>query len=217
MTCLRADPTAVLLIAEDPAGAKRLGRELDRDGCFACVAWARDVEEALLPARILRPAVVLFEPRLRGRFHSEAIGRLKAGFPEARVVVWTRCEEVGQILRALRQGADGYVLKGDTRLPVSEAIRRAIEDDPPLSGRVVSLILGHLRDEVQMSPSLTPPLSPRQQEVARWVCDGCTNKEIADRMRISIDAVKQHIAAVKRKLAVRSRTQISGWFGRREE
>ncbi|MFM8358605.1 MAG: helix-turn-helix transcriptional regulator, partial [Verrucomicrobiota bacterium] len=105
-------------------------------------------------------------------------------------------------------------LKSDQSLPIVRALGNILEDEPPLTRTVARRILKHFQEGPRKAAEVVPPLSPRQQEVVRLVCEGWTNKEIAAKLNISSDAVKQHVGAVKRKLDVRSRTQIPGRLGR---
>ncbi len=210
----QSEPVSVLLVEDDPADAARIEQEINRSPSFRCIARAADVEEAMRLTRQHRPGIVLHDLHLQGRFRPDGIAAIRELLPEIVVLVLSHYEDTELIFESLRHGADGYVLKSDARHPVVEALAEAISGDAPLSRSVARRILTHFRKPSVRSVGSTPALSPRQREVVDFICEGWTNKEIAGRMNISSDAVKQHIAAVKRKLRVRSRTQISGWFGR---
>lgn len=208
-----AEAPQVLVVEDDPEAARRIRELLVGDGSFACLGPCPDVAGALRLARQHRPAIILYDLHQQGHWRPEGIAALKELLPDARVLVLTNYEDTESVFQALRHGADGYVLKSDQRLPIVHALRHALEDDPPLTRTVARRILRHFQQAPPKPGGPVPTLSPRQREVVGLVCEGWTNKEIAARLQISTDAVKQHVAAVKRKLEVRSRTQIPGRLG----
>jgi DNA-binding NarL/FixJ family response regulator len=207
----------VLGVGGQESGMQTAARKLGRSPGLRWLGCSGGVEEALRQIRNHAPHVVVFGSDEDLEVVGEGIRRIKAALPSGHVLAWGSIAETKRILRALRAGADGYVLREDERLPLAQAIRQVMAGAPVLSGSITRLLLDHVCALAETREPQSSALSPRQTEVVHLLCAGQSNKEIADRMDISVDAVKLHVAAVKKKLGVRSRTQIAGWFGWRED
>jgi DNA-binding NarL/FixJ family response regulator len=210
-------PIRVLGVGGQESGVQTAARKLGRSPGLRWLGWSGGVEEALRQIRSQDPHVVVLDADGEVTVLGEGISRVKAALPSGHVLAWGSIAETRRILRALRAGADGYLLKEDERLSLAQAIRQVMAGEPVLSGSITRLLLDHVCALAETRVPQPSALSPRQTEVVHLLCAGQSNKEIADRMDISVDAVKLHVAAVKKKLGVRSRTQIAGWFGRRED
>ncbi len=210
----------VLLIAHDLDEAARLRSGMERmsgDGeegsAFRCVGHAREAEESLRLAAQHRPEIVLLVLDAAGRCIPELISLIREQVPGAAVLVLAQDDEPELVCRSLRSGADGYVVKDDQTRPLHELLRAVWSGHLPVSPGVARLILTQFRRGQPRKSLYDLNLSPRQREVLDQICRGWTNKEIAAELGISTDAVKLHVKAVKRKMGVHSRTQISGWGG----
>lgn len=210
-------PLRAMGVGGPECGMQTAARKPGRSPGLRWLGWSGGVEEALRQIRSQAPHVVVVDADGDVSVLGEGISRIKAALPSGHVLAWGSKAETGRILRALRAGADGYVLKEDARLSLAQAIRQVMSGEPVLSGSITRLLLDHLCAVAETRDPQPAGLSPRQTEVVHLLCAGQSNKEIADRMDISVDAVKLHVAAVKKKLGVRSRTQIAGWFGRRDD
>lgn len=211
------DGIRVLVAGVDGAEAKDLVREVTCGNGFPCTVGSCGFDEVLVRVGRERPHLVVCAIRSGRTLRDGLIRRIRQGHPGVRVLVVGGSDEPETILPALRQGADGYVQRGDPAISLHEAVRRVLGEDPPLSRGVVMRVLEHLRDGTGPVELPEGILTPRQRQVVEFLSEGWTDKEMADRLGISADAVKQHVAAVKRKLKVRSRPQIAGWYGRGAE
>jgi two-component system NarL family response regulator len=163
------------------------------------VGCAADGNEAVRLFGELRPDVTLMDLRMPGLGGVTAIARIRAGFPDARVVVLTTYDGDEDIYRALQAGARGYLLK-DT---ATEELLRAIRVVSRGGRHVPAAVAARLTERAMAGPALTP----REVEVLEQVAAGKTNKEIGAAFFIAEGTVKSHVVRILEKLGVRDRTE----------
>lgn len=209
-----ADTPIRVLIAEDQdevRGAFRI--ILDAEPDIVVVAEASDGAAAVDQARHLRPDVVLADIRMP-RLDGLAVTRLLAGpavdnpIP---VVVVTTFDLDEYVHTALRHGACGFVLKRSGPGLLVEAVRAAVAGDTLISPQVTVRLLRHLTPVVEMIDQQAPGLTDREVEITRILAHGKTNAEIAEDLFLAHGTVKNHVAAIQRKLGTRNRVGIAAW------
>ena len=131
----------------------------------------------------------------------DAIPRLAAAAPDARVLVLTAYETDDRILGAVRAGARGYLLKGATAGEIAQAIRAVYGGGSALAPRVAAKVLTQVKEPRRLT------LSPRERAVLRLVADGLPSKQIARRLSITERTVKFHIGSILNKLGAENRAQ----------
>jgi len=196
----------VLIVEDDPAFAEQIERQLRDDGRFLPLPPVSTPRAALSVARQHPPAAVLYDLHLQGRFATDGLGDLRDLLPDATLLVLSHYQDPQHLFDALRFGADGYILKGDAEYPVPDALANTLANGAPLSRDVARRILRHFRAPRAKGP--TGELTARQQQVLELVCEGRMDKEIADRLGLSVDRVKQHVAATKKLLHARTRVEL---------
>jgi DNA-binding NarL/FixJ family response regulator len=189
-----------LLIADDHE-VVREGLELMLSQCrdVVVVGAAQSGEEALRLVDDLAPDVLLLDLELPGMHGLDVIRELNGRGVRTRILVLTVHDDDDMVLRAVRGGAHGYVLKHATRAELEAAILRVAGGGQYFDDVVVRAFLeGDLRDRA-------PSLSERETEILRLVADGLTNKEIAAHVYLSAETVKSHLESIYRKLGVSDR------------
>jgi NarL family two-component system response regulator YdfI len=171
---------------------------------IALVGEAIDGAEAIRLTGELEPDVVLMDLRMPGVGGIEAIEQIKAHDAAVEVVILTTYDDDEYIIRGLRAGARGYLLKDTNRGALFETIRAAARGESLLPPTVLERVVSHLAEP--RAPGGID-LSQRERQVLELMVQGATNKEIAARLHIAERTVKAHITSVFNKLGVNSRTE----------
>ena len=167
------------------------------------VGEASDGAEAVRLASQLQPDVVLMDLRMPGMDGLTAIERLQATQPEVAVVILTTYNEDDLMVRGLRAGARGFLLKDTDRETLFNAIRAAARGEMLLKPEIVAHLL--TRTTKTPAPSSGLQLTDREREVLEGVAQGERSKEIAVRLGITERTVKAHLTSIYNKLGVDSR------------
>lgn len=169
---------------------------------------ARNAEEAVAQAVELTPDAIVMAVKLRGTSGVEATRRIREAVPGARVLMLANSFDSADIDGAIRAGAQGYVLKDDSPQGIVAAIRAAAAGESPLSPRIATGLLGHLRAE-PANDGAKPELTARERNVLELLAAGRRNTEIAEDLSISVYTVKRHVSHLFAKLEVGNRTQAA--------
>lgn len=214
-----ARPISVLIVDDHPMFRDGLQKALELEDDLAVVGACDDGERALITARTLRPDVVLLDINLPGMNGLQVARQLKSERPGVAVVVLTAYHDSQQVLHAMRAGASAYCVKDITPEQLVDIIHDAMYgyytvggqrmDESALqhwiSANVEAIAGGYAAD----SNEHFVPLSPREMEILQFVTHGLSNKEIATRLRISQQTVKNHMTSILKKLNVQDRTQAA--------
>jgi DNA-binding NarL/FixJ family response regulator len=180
------------------------------------VGEAEDGQQAVDAAVALKPDVLLMDVSMPGMNGLQATAAVKQRAPSVKVLPLTRHAEESYLGELLRAGAAGYALKQSSSAELVNAIRTVASGrpylDPELNGGLLGLF-------VQGRTVRKPPdLTPRETEVLQMTAWGYSNKEIANRLGLSVKTVEVHKTNGMRKLGMTSRLQLvrfallRGWF-----
>lgn len=187
----------------------RMMLELAGEG-FALVGAAADGATALRMVEELQPDVVLMDLRMPGMDGLETIAHLRRTWPQIAVVILTTYNEDDLMVRGLRSGACGYLLKDTNRETLFHAIRAAARGEmllqPEMLARVLALTSSQAKDATPAFITIEGmELTEREREILQGVARGERSKEIAARLGISIRTVGAHLSSIYTKLGVDSR------------
>ncbi|MCX5203273.1 response regulator transcription factor [Streptomyces sp. NBC_00237] len=208
-------PIRLLLVDDDPLVRAGLTFMLGGADDIEIVGEASDGSQVPQAIAQLKPDVVLMDirmPVVDGLTATEAV-RAEADAPE--VVVLTTFHADEQVLRALRAGAAGFVLKDTPPAEIVTAVRRVAAGDPVLSPAVTQQLISHVagtggtEDRKGRARSRLDLLAEREREVAVAVGRGCSNAEIAAELYLSVPTVKTHVSRILAKLGLNNRVQIA--------
>ncbi len=199
-----------VLVADDQALVRsgfRMILEARED--FEVVGEAEDGHEAVSLAATTNPDVILMDVRMPGLDGIDATRAILAGGSQARVLILTTFDLDAIVLRAIRAGASGFLLKDVRPADLADAIRVVAAGDALLAPAVTKRLLE--RFARQLDDDHTPPaldeLTTRELEILRLIAQGLSNGEIATRLFLGETTVKTHVSAILRKLRVRDRVQ----------
>jgi DNA-binding NarL/FixJ family response regulator len=202
----------VLVVDDDALVRSGLTMMLDGADGLRVVGEAGDGDQVPAALDAHPTDVVLMDirmPRVNG-IAATARTRARANPPE--VIVLTTFDTDENVLRALRAGASGFLLKDAPPAEIAAAIRRVAAGEPILSPRVTRRLMDRAATEAgayAKARSALSTLSAREHDVAVAVGQGRTNAEIATELHVSVATVKAHVTRVLTKLAVGNRTQIA--------
>lgn len=196
----------VAIVEDDAPFRKSLRRVIESKPDFSCVAECGTGAEAL--ERIPRdlPEIVLMDLNLPDCSGAEVIARLKAILLDINVVVLTVYNDTEHIFKALRAGACGYLLKQATAGEILEAIAEAHRGGAPMTSGIARKVIATFQEQPSVDDA-TAKLSPREREILELVADGYANKEIADKLSITLSTVCWYLNETYKKLHVQSRVQ----------
>jgi len=173
---------------------------------FRCICTCSTAEEALqvLPKNV--PELVLMDIQLPKMSGVDCVARLKELLPSVKAIMVTVYEDPDRIFRALRAGASGYLLKRSTAEEVLNAMREVHQGGGAMSGEIAYKVIGYFREQ---SSTITEvdQLTSREREVLELAVHGLSNKEICERLSVTLDAVRWHLKHIYQKLHVHSRTE----------
>lgn len=177
---------------------------LETEDGLELVGEASDGAEAIQRCAELKPDVVLMDLRMPGMDGLTAIEHLHVEQPQIAIVILTTFNEDELMLRGLRAGAKGYLLKDTDRQTLFSAIRAAARGETLFQPEVLSRLLSKV-GEKSFTSSATFNLTEREHEVLVAVARGERSKEIALQLKITERTVKAHLASIYNKLGVDSR------------
>ncbi|MFZ0783609.1 MAG: response regulator transcription factor [Candidatus Sulfotelmatobacter sp.] len=161
------------------------------------VAEAADGEEAIEQFRRHRPDITLMDIQMPSMNGTEAIGRIRNEFPNAKIIVLSTYSGDVQVLRAIKAGARGYIVKGHVHRELLDAIRSVHAGHKRIPPEIAAELAEHAADD---------ELSSREIDVLRRIAAGSSNKQIADKLSIGETTVKSHIRSILSKLGANDRT-----------
>ena len=161
------------------------------------VAEAANGREALAQFKLKRPDVTLMDLQMPDMGGIEAIIAIRGEFPNARIIVLTTYTGDVQVLRALKAGARAYLLKGRVNAELLEVIRAVHSGQKRIPPEIAAELADHATED---------DLSVRELDVLRLVATGNSNREIAARLSITEETVKNHVTHILAKLGANDRT-----------
>jgi DNA-binding NarL/FixJ family response regulator len=153
------------------------------------------------------PDVVIMDINLPGMKGYECVRQLKSARPEVQFLMLTVYEDSDSLFNSLKAGASGYLLKRTAAAKLLEAIRDVHTGGSPMTPQLARRVVQFFSRPTDGASSSLSELTPGEREFLSQLANGYAYKEIADRMKISIDTVRSYVRTVYEKLHVHSRTE----------
>jgi DNA-binding NarL/FixJ family response regulator len=202
--------TIRLLIADDHEVVRSGLKTLLSGSDINVVAEAASGNEALRMAKESQPDVMLLDIRMPDGDGLSALQQIKQEHPELPVLMLSTYDNPTYVSRAVTLGASGYILKGSGREKLLQSIRAAAEGEATWTREEMRRMTGAMAAP-RAAGDLEAALTQRETEVLTHLAHGLTNKQIADRLGISYETVKEHVQHILRKIGVADRTQAAVW------
>lgn len=186
-----------------------------RDGLRNIISVVEDIEvvgeavsgdDALDQVEKCQPDMILMDINMPVKNGVEVTGILKRKYPHIKILILTMHSHEEYFMSAIREGADGYLLKDAPSDQVIEAIRTVARGESVIHPSMTKKLLA-FHQQIQTEQEDTT-LTEREKEVLLCLVEGLSNKEIADRLFISDKTVKIHVSKIFKKLNVKSRSQV---------
>ena len=195
----------IAIVEDDERFRKSLRRVIESKAGFSCIAEYGNGAAAMESVPRDCPEVVLMDLNLPDCSGAEVTARLKSQMPDLSVVVLTVYNDADHIFKALRAGANGYLLKQATAPEILEAIAEAHRGGAPMTSEIARKVVAAFR--APAPTDATEALTPRQREILELVANGYANKEVAEKLSLTLSTVTWYLNEIYKKLHVQSRVQ----------
>jgi DNA-binding NarL/FixJ family response regulator len=201
------DPIRIVIADDHPMFREGLHHTLAKEKELEIVAEAADGEEALKLTEKFLPDLILLDITMPNRGGIEIAKIISAIFPVIHIVMLTASENADDLMKALKAGARGYVLKGESAKELINAIRTVAEGGTYISPELAGMLLVELSGISQPDPF--NDLTARERQILELVSKGFTNREIGGEIHLAEKTVKHYMTNILQKLHVRSRVEAA--------
>jgi len=195
-----SSPIRILAVDDHPLVRDGIGRLIAIQTDMILVAQAANGREAIQQFRTHRPDMTLMDLQMPEMNGLDALIAIRGEFPDAKMIVLTTYEGDVHILRALKAGAQGYLLKNTLHTELLHTIRAVHAGKRSLSPEASFQVAEHMSDQI---------LTPAEVAVLRLIADGNANKQIADQLGVTEDTVKGRVKSILAKLDANDRTHAA--------
>lgn len=194
-----AEKIKVLIVDDQTILAEGIKSVLETDAEIEVAGIAADGAAAIEKCRVYRPDVVLMDIRMPNMNGVVATQRIKAEFPETKVIVLTTFDDSDYILNAINHGASGYLLKDIGSSALIDAVKNACAGDTILPAKIAKRIADAAKDvssnrEIRLKRAFS--LSERETEIALMMYEGFTNRQISSALKLSEGTARNYISAI---------------------
>jgi len=173
---------------------------------FTVLDTFKNAEEALQEIPAMKPDIVIMDINLPGMNGIECIRQLRNKTPSTQYMMFTVYENDEKVFEALKAGASGYLLKNTGLVQMIESLKQLYDGGSPMSANIARKLVTVFRQQ-ENSLADIKTLSNRENEILQLLANGLLYKEIADKLFISVNTVRQHIHKIYEKLHVQNRTE----------
>src|SRR6201987_4676640 len=208
--CEPPEAKRIVIVDDHPLFRKGLEELIQSDDSFAVCGEAGNAAEAMDVIRKLSPELAIVDLSLPGANGIELIKNIRAEFPKLPVLVLSMHDESLYALRALRAGADGYVMKHEAMANVIQAIREVFNGRPYLSPTMAAQVITKFAHrQAEGEADAVERLSDRELEVLELIGKGNDVRQIAKALHLSPKTVETHRSHIKDKLDLKNSREVA--------
>lgn len=200
-------PRRIFLVDDHPMLRLGLRQLIELDPALQVTGEADSGAEALAAVAATPPDLVVLDNNMAGMTGLETLRKLRAAGFGGKVLLYTVSDASDDVRDALRNGADGYLLKDMNPREVLAALHRALAGEVVVSERLAAC----LRKQDAVAPEPGVNLTAREREVLRWLASGSSNRAIGEQLGISEETVRVHVRNLFGKLGVHTRVEAAVW------
>ena len=204
--------STIMLVDDHPLLRKGLKQLLAFEDDLDVIAEASNGADALLIAEEQDPDLIILDLHMQGMDGLETLTKLRDAGVTSRIVMLTVSDSDEDVLAAISQGADGYLLKDTDPDQLLEQIKLALSGKMVLSEAVTQVLAAAIRRPAVRPASELDTLTGREVEILQCIAKGMSNKVIARELDISDGTVKVHVKHLLKKLGLRSRVEAAVWM-----
>ena len=203
--------TSILIVDDHPMMRRGMRQLIEMQEGLQVVAEAGSGEEALALAGKHEPDMILMDLNMKGMDGIQAVEALRQTGVAACIIMVTVSDSDGDVIAALRAGADGYLLKDLEPEELVSALLQAERGQLVISPQLTRILASTLRDEKIERRDLAAELTARERQILGMIAAGSSNKLIASELGITDATVKVHVKNMLKKLSFRSRVEAAVW------
>jgi two-component system nitrate/nitrite response regulator NarL len=204
--------TTVMLVDDHPLLRKGLRQLLGFEPEFEIIAEAGSGAEALAMVSETEPDLIILDLNMQGMDGLETLKKFRDEGITSRIVMLTVSDNNEDVIKAISQGADGYLLKDSDPDELLEQIKKAASGKMVLSDAVNAALAAAIRRPAEKPAADINSLTNREYEILSLIAKGRSNKLIARELDISDGTVKVHVKHLLKKLNLRSRVEAAVWM-----
>ena len=201
--------TRIILVDDHTLFRKGLAELLEQSGSIEVTAFTGNPDEVAMLLKAHRPDVLILDLNMPGTDGITLMQQLRADGFALPILILTLSEAEDDLARALRAGANGYLLKSMEPDEVVDAIQRAQRGETVVAPAMTAKLVKLYDQKDQNTSSLLDALTPREREILSHLSRGESNKTIARTLDISHDTVKLHVRHILAKLNLSSRVEAA--------
>jgi len=202
-----SEPIRVIIADDHPLFREGVVHSLSRKHDISIVGEASSGEEAIKQIAELLPDILLLDITMTGLDGIETARKVSISYPVTKIIMLTASENEDDLMKALRAGARGYVVKGVRAGELANAIRYVVKGETYISPDLANALLVELSRPDPPDPM--DELTDREYQILELVSEGLTNREIGERIYLAEKTIKFYMTNILQKLHVRSRVEAA--------
>lgn len=203
--------TSVLIVDDHPLFRKGAAQLLELDSRFKLVGEATGGSHGLTMALELKPDLVLLDMNMRDINGIQTLKAMREAGVQSKIIMLTVSNSEKDLVAAMRNGADGYLLKDMEPEDILNKLNGVFSGQPAFSDEMSALLVNALRHDTPTQSISEASLTDREDEILALIARGRNNKLIARELGISDGTVKVHVKNLLRKLNLSSRLEAAIW------